>query len=200
MLGAVTAPTRRRLAPALRREAILEAADPAFAAGSPEAVLVADVAADAGVSEALVFKYFGSKTALQAAVLERRATRLARQRDEADALLAEGTTARDRVAAALLVWFRALAAGTGVPMTAPHDSVEVASVRSAVRADWRAWLQDVLRPRAEARDSFALDGFLGFLDAAGGAWEDAGCPDEATWSLIDASLGALEGALGDWRR
>ena len=29
-------------------------------------------------------------------------------------------------------------------------------------------------------------------------WGNKGCPEEDQWALIDAALGALEGALGDW--
>ena len=31
-------------------------------------------------------------------------------------------------------------------------------------------------------------------------WVHAGCPDDQRHSLVDAALGCLEGALGDWRK
>ena len=50
------------------------------------------------------------------------------------------------------------------------------------------------------RNDFALWGYLGFLDDACLRWVRDGCPDDQRHSLIDATLGCLEGALGDWRR
>ncbi len=50
-----------------------------------------------------------------------------------------------------------------------------------------------------ARHHWALWGWVGFLEAGGRRWVEAGCPEEQRWPLIDAALGALEGALGDWR-
>lgn len=184
----------------MRREAILDAAAPAFAAAPAAEVIVADIARAAGVSEALVFKYFGTKTGLQAAVLDRAADDLAARRDAEDAARDPHTPARERVKRALSVWLDALAEGRGIAMTsAAGDPVEVARVRSRVRADWWSWLTGVIQPDATARHSFALNGFLGFLDAAGAAWSADGCPVDRRWPLIETALGALEGALGDWR-
>ena len=163
-------------------------------------VAVADIAARAGVSEALVFKYFGSKTGLRAAALDRRAEELAGARASADAALPEGTSARDRVAHAIGLWLDALGAGRGVSLAAaPGDQMEVAAVRTRVRGEWLDWLAGTLRLDASARDAFALVGFLGFLDAAGESWRDDGCPPDRRWPLIESALGALQGALGDWR-
>ena len=52
----------------------------------------------------------------------------------------------------------------------------------------------------DSRTSFALWGYLGFLDDACLRWVHAGCPDDQRHSLVDAALGCLEGALGDWRK
>ncbi|MEV4835172.1 helix-turn-helix domain-containing protein [Nonomuraea sp. NPDC049486] len=57
------APRRRRDA-AATRQALLEAARRRFAGDRYEAVSVRDVAADAGVNVALVYRYFGSKAGL----------------------------------------------------------------------------------------------------------------------------------------
>jgi AcrR family transcriptional regulator len=61
----------KRLGAAARRESILAAALPAFAAAGYERTRVADVAAAVGVTEPVVYQNFGSKPGLFAAVLER---------------------------------------------------------------------------------------------------------------------------------
>ena len=61
-------------------------------------------------------------------------------------------------------------------------------------------LAQVVGGRRGHRDDFALWGYLGFLDDACLRWVRAGCPAEQRHSLVDAALGCLEGALGDWRK
>ncbi len=70
-------PPRRRLAAAARRETILAAAAPAFAAAGYDQTRVADIAAEVGVTEPVVFQNFGTKADLFAAVLDRVSERLA---------------------------------------------------------------------------------------------------------------------------
>jgi AcrR family transcriptional regulator len=67
---ASTRPRRRRDA-AATREAILQAATRRFAAQGYEHAGVREIAADAGVTAALVNRYFGSKEGLFAEVIER---------------------------------------------------------------------------------------------------------------------------------
>jgi AcrR family transcriptional regulator len=65
-----TAPSRRRLPAAERRETILRAAAEVFAQAGYRAAKVSDVAARVGVTEPVIFQNFGSKAALFTAVLE----------------------------------------------------------------------------------------------------------------------------------
>lgn len=192
---------RARLAGAERREAILAAAAEVLARRPYPEMSVAAVAEAAGVSEALVFKHFATKPALYAAALGRVAAGLAARRDAADAA-AHHAGARDRVRGALVVLLDALAADGGHAGFSPHpdDPPLVAAARRDARAEWLVWLGGVLLPNDDARDGYALVGFLGFLDAACAQWRDEGCPENHRWPLVDAALGALEGALGDWRR
>jgi len=88
-------PTRRRLSAAARRETILTAAIRAFAGAGYDQVRIADIAAEVGVTEPVVFQNFGTKADLFAAVLDRTAddfarhlTALADQEDDVAALLA----------------------------------------------------------------------------------------------------------------
>ena len=70
--------------------------------------------------------------------------------------------------------------------------------RARTRCDYVKRLQDLLVPSTQARHDYALWGYFGFIDAAALRWVGKGCPEEDRWALIDAALGALEGALGDW--
>jgi AcrR family transcriptional regulator len=67
----VSARPRRRRNAAATREAILEAATRRFATQGYERAGVREIAADAGVTAALVNRYFGSKGRLFAEVIER---------------------------------------------------------------------------------------------------------------------------------
>jgi AcrR family transcriptional regulator len=65
-------PTRRRRDPEAARAEILDAADRLLAERPPDAVGLADIAREAGVSHALVSHYFGTYVGVVDAVLERR--------------------------------------------------------------------------------------------------------------------------------
>src|SRR5215469_4906305 len=77
-----TAPSRRRLPAAERRETILRAAVEVFAEAGYRAAKVSDVAARVGVTEPVIFQNFGSKAALFAAVVERAAAEVRASLDE----------------------------------------------------------------------------------------------------------------------
>ena len=159
--------------PAERRELILSAARRAFANRPYEEVSLAEVAAEARASEALVHKYFAGKAGLYAQVLQRAADELAERSPG-------------------WVTYQVLAG---------HDpGDEAARVRRQAREAAVAALAEVVGGSRGHRDDFALWGYLGFLDDACLRWVRAGCPDDQRHSLIDATLGCLEGALGDWRR
>ncbi len=74
--GATSAPVRR-LRRAERREQILAAATQAFARAGFAATSLDDLAAQAGVSRAILYRHFDSKTDLYRAVLDRARARLA---------------------------------------------------------------------------------------------------------------------------
>src|SRR5215472_11676575 len=77
-----TAPSRRRLPAAERRETILRAAAEVFAQAGYRAAKVSEVAARVGVTEPVIFQNFGSKAALFAAVLERAAVEVRASLDD----------------------------------------------------------------------------------------------------------------------
>ena len=190
--------------PAERRELILSAASRAFASRPYEEVSLAEIAEEAQASEALVHKYFANKAGTYAQVLQRAADELAeRTRRAADALPA-GSSARDRVRASILTYLDFIAERSpgwmAYQILAGHEPGEAAQVRQAARESAVEALADVVGGSHGYRDEFALWGYLGFLDDACLRWVHAGCPDEQRHSLVDAALGCLEGALGDWRK
>lgn len=189
--------------PAERRELILSAASRAFASRPYEEVSLAEIAEEAQASEALVHKYFANKAGTYAQVLQRAADELAeRTRRAADALPA-GSSARDQVRASILTYLDFIAERSpgwmAYQILAGHEPGEAAQVRQAARESAVEALADVVGGSHGYRDEFALWGYLGFLDDACLRWVRAGCPAEQRHSLVDAALGCLEGALGDWR-
>ena len=190
--------------PTERRELILTAASRAFASCPYEEVSLAAIADEAHASEALVHKYFVSKAGIYAQVLQRATDELAERTRQADDALPPGSSARDRVRASILTYLDFIAERSpgwmAYQILAGHEPGEAAQVRQAAREAAVAALSDVVGGRRGHRDDFALWGYLGFLDDACLRWVRAGCPDDQRHSLVDAALGCLEGALGDWRR
>ncbi|MGY4645153.1 TetR/AcrR family transcriptional regulator [Cellulomonas sp. URHB0016] len=189
-----------RLHPDARRETILAAARTVFSKQPFDQVSVASVAAAAGASEALLYRYFRNKADLYAQLVREVTDELLDHRDRALAALPPGVSARDQVRATLLVYLEHPAGWVGTPLGATAEPEEAVAVRREARAAWVEGVRAVLLPDQGLRHEFALWGFLGFLESTCRHWEDAGRPEEQLWSLVDACLGALEGALGDWGR
>ena len=189
--------------PAERRELILSAASRAFASRPYEEVSLAEIAEEAQASEALVHKYFANKAGTYAQVLQRAADELAERTTRAADALPAGSSARDRVRASILTYLDFIAERSpgwmAYQILAGHEPGEAAQVRQAARESAVEALADVVGGSHGYRDEFALWGYLGFLDDACLRWVRAGCPAEQRHSLVDAALGCLEGALGDWR-
>lgn len=193
---------RQRLEPHERRGAILAAAAEAFAAAPYDEVPLSLVAARAGASEALVYRYFRGKAELYAEVLRLAVAELLGRQAAALAELPDGVPVRDRLRATTLVYLDHIAAhptGWASPLHRVGTEPEVAArIRRETRMEYVERLRALLAPSRTARHEYALWGYFGFLDAACLQWVDRGCPSDDRWSLLDASLGALEGALGDW--
>ena len=193
---------RQRLDPDARREAILAAAAAAFGRSPYGEVTVAAVAADAEASEALVYRYFSGKDQLYAAVLRAGVEEFVAREAEALAALPHGTSARERVRAAVVVYLDTVAAhpnawaaplrGTGA------EPAAAAAVRRDARREYVERLRALLAPSTTRRHEYALWGFGGFLDSACLRWVEGGCPAEDREPIVETALGALQGALGDW--
>ena len=194
---------RLRMDPAERRELILSAASRAFASRPYEEVSLAEIAEEAQASEALVHKYFVGKAGIYAQVLQGAVDELAERTRRADAALPEGSSARDRVRASVMTYLDFIAERSpgwmAYQILAGHEPGEAARVRQEAREAAVRALAEVVGGSRGHRDDFAFWGYLGFLDDACLRWVRAGCPDDQRHSLVDAALGCLEGALGDWR-
>ncbi len=195
---------RRRLDPDARRATILATAADAFAEQPYADVSLAAIARTAEASESLIHKYFGTKPELYTRVVEAAIDDLRTRQEEADAALPANSPARDRVRTSLLVYLDHIAdhpTGWATPFLISGNEPEQAlAVRRAARAAYVDSLAALLIPDPTPRRRYALWGYYGFLDAACLAWVESGCPDADRHPLVNAALGALEGAIGDWGR
>lgn len=193
---------RRRRPPEERREAILAAATEAFASAPYNTVAVAGIAAAAGASEALVFRYFAGKPGLYVEVVRRQLDSLVDRREAVLAALPPNTCSRDRIRVlieATLDHVRGNAGGWPLPhRAAPAEPEPARQLRIAYRAAFVDHVAAQLRRGGQERDRLATVGFVGFLDAAAADWSARQCPAEDREPLVACALGALEGALGDW--
>lgn len=109
-----------RLDPEVRREQILDAADRAFAGRDPAEVTFEEIAAEAGVSRALVYNYFGDRSGLVGAAHLRAFERL-------DAELADAVDpalpAEERAQQVVTTYLRFAERNAGVWALLGHSSV-----------------------------------------------------------------------------
>lgn len=193
---------RQRLGPQARRDAILAAATLAFTGDAYSQVSVGAVAEAAGASEALVYKYFSNKAGLYTAVVGDQLGRLAAGQRDAVAALPPNTSARDHVRVTIEVVLdqvKDLHVAWASPFfTGADEPASVQALRLRYRSELVGDLTGQLRNPDHRRAQLAIVGFLGFLGAAAGEWVEDGCPATDRGPLVEAALGALEGALGDW--
>ncbi|MBB2921803.1 TetR/AcrR family transcriptional regulator [Cellulomonas cellasea] len=193
---------RRRLDPDARREAILTAAAEAFAREPYAEVTLASVARLAGASEALLYRYFAGKEQLYTAVVGLAVEELLAAQAAALDGLPAGAPVRERVLAVTCVQLDHVADHPGawaLPLSgAASEPAATAELRLRAREDHVERLRGLLTPSGAARHEYALWGFFGFLDAVCLRWVRDGCPEHDRQPLLDAAVGALEGALGDW--
>lgn len=110
MEQASTAPRRRRMSPARRRRQIVDAAGVIFETRDPLEVTFEEVAETAGVSRGLVYRYFGDKGGLVAAVYLRSSQRF----DAAiESALDGAVDPHDRLTGMVRTYFRLAEANAG---------------------------------------------------------------------------------------
>ena len=194
------APRRRRLSPETRRESLLAAARDEFANRPYDEASVGAIAARAGASEALVYRYFETKAALYARVVEDAIESLSQRQAEALAALDSGADAEARLAATVSAYLDHIAThpvGWSAPQRlAGWEPAEALAVRERARARYVAALTAQVGEPQSAVTRFAVAGYFGFLEAACLNWVDAGCRDDEREVLVASAAGALAGALG----
>ena len=163
-----------RLAAADRRDALLDAAAELVAANDVEAVSMEAVAERAGVSRPLVYKHFGNRSELLAAVYQRES-----------ALLHAELTADVSAAETLEDTFRALI----------HGALRAQATRGAAFAALRAAGLRTRERREEQRrrDRTTLRFF------ASQAVREFGLDQAQAKAAVAILLGAIDAALAQWR-
>lgn len=193
---------RQRLSPTARIDAILAAATDAFTSTTYDRVSVSAVADAAEASEALVYKYFDNKAGLYTAVVRAQLEALAARQHDAVARLRPNTSARDQVRVTIeAVLDHVLdrqAAWASPFFTGAYEPSAVQELRRRYRDEFVESLTDQLKNPDYRRAQLAIVGFLGYLGAAAQQWVQDGCPAADRGPLVEAALGALQGALGDW--
>jgi AcrR family transcriptional regulator len=185
-----TTPKRSRLKPEQRRDQMLDAANELFAERGYEEVSVEDIARAAGVTRGLVHHYFGGRTQVYVALLQRlEALREDQVRE------ATGRSARARVADTVSRWLdwteanRTIYLGT----IAPGDDIAAPEVRRVV-ADLRGRAVTLLAAlHADlAEDSprlrYALECWTGLNRAATRRWLRGEATRETTHELLASTL------------
>ena len=180
-----------RLDPAQRREQMLDAANDLFAERGYEEVSVEDIARAAGVTRGLVHHYFGGRTEVYVALLER----LDAMREES-LRLPEGRSARARVADTVSRWLDWTEAnrtdlsrhhrtrrGHRRPRGADASSPTSEAVPSALLATFHA---DIAQDSPRLR--YALECWTGLNRAATRRWLRGEATREATQELLASTL------------
>jgi AcrR family transcriptional regulator len=182
---------RQRLSPQARREQLLDVALELAAQGDVAQVSAKEVAEHAGVSEGLVFHYFGTRQELVTAAVSRAAESLLADL-ESEPLLADP---REQVEAALDAYLAHVQARpTGWRALLAARTGELADVAADVERRSHAWALRVLGvPEPGPALQIALAGWTGFEREACLVWLDH--PDVPASVVKDQLLAALTAAL-----
>ncbi|MFI6054335.1 TetR/AcrR family transcriptional regulator [Streptomyces violascens] len=185
---------RRRLSPDERRKELLDVGAHLFAAKPYDDVLMEDVAERAGISRALLYRYFPNKSALFAAIYRQAADRLldGTPIDPAESLL-------EQLSAGLDVHFDYFAANRHTVLAANRVLAGDPAIQTIINdelAELSRRVLDATGLEGPARDtvSAVLTSWLVFVRALCVDWLTNEAFSRA--ELHDMSVGALLGALG----
>jgi AcrR family transcriptional regulator len=185
-----TTPRRTRLAPAERRDQILDAANALFAERGYEEVSIEDVANSAGVTRGLVHYYFGGRKDVYIALLER----VGAQREE-DLRPPVGRTAAARVEDSVSRWLEWTLANRMIYLgtIALGDDIADPDVRRVVADLMRRAVGLVARFHNDiAEDTprlrYALECWTGLNRAATRRWLRGEATRELTQDLLTSTL------------
>ena len=185
-----TTPSYRRLDPGQRRDQILDAANALFAERGYDEVSIGDIASSAGVTRGLVHHYFGGRSDVYVALLERLgAVREAQLRPPA------GRSSRARVADSVSRWLdwtqanRTIYLGT----IAPGEDIADPRVRRVVTDLVRravaliaAYHSDIAQDSPRLR--YALECWTGLNRAATRRWLRGEASRDDTHELLASTL------------
>jgi TetR/AcrR family transcriptional regulator len=141
----VTAPARQRLSAGERRQAVLEAACRVFSESSYRGATTAEIAREAGISEPILYRHFGSKRDLYLACLDDawQSFRSFAERAVAEnpvgclGAVADAYMVRGKKIRVIDLWIQALSEASG-------DDVIAAAVRAQVR-EVRDFFAEIIR-------------------------------------------------------
>ena len=182
--------TRFRMHPAQRRDQILDAANALFAERGYEEVSVEDIARAAGVTRGLVHHYFGGRTEVYIALLER----LDAMR-EGSLRQPEGRSASARVADTVSRWLdwteanRLIYLGTIAPgedLADPEVRRAVAKLRGRAVTLLATFHADIAQDSPQLR--YALECWTGLNRAATRRWLRGEATRTATGQLLASTL------------
>ncbi|HUR03578.1 MAG TPA: TetR family transcriptional regulator [Nonomuraea sp.] len=189
-----------------RREGLLRAAD-AVVQRDGAAASMAAMAAEAGVTKPILYRHFGDKAGLYAALAARHTETLMAS---LTAALAETATPKERVRRTVDVYLAALEADPQV-YSFLVQSEEAAPVRGQVRGFLRQLQEQLSRgisaelglPPGDVRAPVWAAGIVGMVQSAGDWWLEARSQDPQALSRVDLSNQLTEllwGAYGDAAR
>jgi AcrR family transcriptional regulator len=185
-----TTPKYSRLAPARRREQILDAANALFSERGYDEVSIEDIASSAGVTRGLVHHYFGGRKEVYIALLER----LAAVREE-ELPLPVGRSARARVADSMSRWLDWTEQNRTIWLATLGRGEDIADpdIRNVVTDLRRRAVALLIAHHAEiAEDSprlrYALECWTGLNRSATRRWLQGEATREQTQELIASTL------------
>ena len=178
---------------AARREELLDAADRIVRRDGPAASMAA-IAAEAGISKPILYRHFGDKSGLYAALAERYTALLL---GELQGALEAGRTRRDRVERTIGAYLSVIEQQPQVYRFLVHSD-EAAPAQSQVRSFTRRLSALLATGMAaelgvpEVRAAAWAHGIVGMVQAAGDWWLDSGgCSrDELVHELTELLFGA----------
>jgi AcrR family transcriptional regulator len=183
-----------------RRAALLDAADRLVQRDGP-AVSMSSIAAEAGITKPILYRHFGDKGGLYAALAERHTDRLLDVLQEA---LAGGGSARARVERTIDAYLATIEAEPQVYRFLMH-SAEAVEVQGQVRSFLRRLSQllalgiasELGLPAGSARAQTWARGIVGMVQSAGDWWLQTGSPtrDAVVRELTDLLWGAYPDAV-----